>query len=526
MTLVFVVHAVLFFTRTAPNFLHSDAATTILLTMETLTAKSPLVRNYYYVNGDYWIFGGQWIAGPLILLLGVAPKTLFATNAVALALEVLVLAWGFWTLDRSLLRAVFAAVVTFFSWSTVHMHFAYVELAYGVLTTCHFVVFILYARALAPRPEGEPPRARRRAAALAVTLFFLFGVQNPTRALAFELVPLLAGCLWRWDSPSSRAWRRRVALVTSGAWLVALLVHRLVLKPLVTSAVQVGMSLGLRPFGILHNLDLLLRGTLTMTAPRDDLPWSAVLGLAVVAGAVTLVIAFALRSRTYERTRFVAVVLLAEVAFVLCLFIVGDILGGPMTMRYLMPGLLPLIGLGCLVAARDVTDTEARGAGGELRWRRLAVGWLCLLPIVAGVATSRRVSGAREVYVEADPVKLQAVADELKRRDLRHGFATYWNANSLTLLSGGSAKTCGVAFRDGIIPRKWLVDTDCFLASRFPASIYVIAAPGEHDVATRALAAVTFPAPLDRFVVDGFEVRVFRTADCPVAWLDLVRPRI
>lgn len=508
MAAVFLLHAVLFFTRTAPSLVNSDAAAEVQLTALALEAKSPLVSNFYYVNGDYWIFGAQWFAWPLLLLFGETARALLATNVLSLVLDVGILYWAFRKLDSSPARALFAALVVLFAWSAVHMQFEYAELAYSMLATAHCAVFVLYAQALATR--------RRRDVVGALVFFFLFAVQNPQRAVAYELLPVLAGCLWKWDDGARRA-RLQTAALTGGTWLVAAVLHRFVLTPFITPAVQNGMSLGLRgPAGWVTNVVHVLQGTALITAPRNDLPWTAVFGLAVVAGAGAWTVRFALRSKAYEPARFVAIVLLAEVALVLVLFVFGDMLTAPMTVRYIMPGLLPLLGLGVVLAAR------------EERLERLALAWLCLLPVDAAIATTRRVWGAREVYAEADPLRLQGVAAELVRRDLRHGFATYWNANTTTLLAGGATKTCGVAFREGygLVPRKWLVDTRCFRAATLPESIYVVAAPGERAQMIEATAKTQFPEPRERFEVDGFEVRVYRTAECPLAWLELAKARL
>jgi hypothetical protein len=518
--IVFVLHAVVFFTRTAPNFVHSDSATEVLLTALVLDAKSPLVPNFYYVNGDLWIVGAHWFAWPFVLLFGISPTSLFATNAFSLAGELVALTWGFHRLSGSLLRAAFASVVVLFSWSTLHLHFAYVEMTYGFIATFHFLVFVLYARLLTPRPPEEAPRKLRRDAAAALALFFLFAVQNPTRAVAFELVPVLVGCLWRWQDSSQR-WRKRVATFTVAAWLLAFLVHRLVLRALVTPAQQAGMGFGFRGLGgIARNLHVLFKGLIAVTEPRDDLPGSVILGLVLLVGAFAWVLMHTMRARAYEPMRFVCVVVLAELALVLGLLVIGDMLSDEKSTRYLMPALLPMFGLGCLVATRTVAEATSSDTRA-----RLSLAWLCLLPIDASIAASRRLFGAREVFSEVDPATQQKVADELVRRHLVHGFATYWNANALTLLSNGAAKTCAVAFRDGVIPRKWLVGTDCFDATRLPPSIYFIARAEEREVASRAFEK-TLPPPVDRFTVDQFEVSVFRTSECSLSWLELPRARL
>lgn len=530
MLIVFVVHAIVFFVWTAPSLLHSDSATEILLTVEALKTKTPLVRSFYYVNGDFFIFGSHWFAAPLILLMGASPQALFATNAFGLVVEVMVLSWGFFQLSGSVLRSVFASIVCLFAWSTLHLYFAYAELTYGLFATIHFTIFVLYAKLLAPAAPEDAPfwKSRRSLFIWSLALFFFFAVQNPLRATSFDLAPILAGCLWRWND-SSRGERLKVAKATAAVWGLSFLVHRFVLRALVTPAVQAGMGLSIArefPLGVLKNIGILIRGLGMFIQPRDDVQVSVVVGGLVLVGAITWVSIYTLRKaerHTYSLMRFVCLVILAELTLVGGLLTFGDLLSSnPSTTRYLMPSLIPLLGLGCLVATGPLSTGSARSSLPVSA--TVVAAWICLLPVDATVAASRRLFGPREVYPEADPSKLQRVSDELVRRQLSHGFATYWNANAMTLLSKRSTITCGVDFGDGVTPKKWLVGTECFDKTRLPQQIYFVAHVTEREEAHRAYHGV-LPPSIDQFTIDDYEVSVFRTAECSLAWLDLPLPR-
>jgi hypothetical protein len=106
-------------------------------------------------------------------------------------------------------------------------------------------------------------------------------------------------------------------------------------------------------------------------------------------------------------------------------------------------------------------------------------------------------------------------------RGLTRGYATYWNANLVTLLSNGRTQTCSINFGNGIIPYRWLTETECFDRDALPERFYVIVAPEERENAARAMRQ-SLPEPIERLTIgDGFEVSIYRSADTNRGWLAL-----
>jgi hypothetical protein len=198
---------------------------------------------------------------------------------------------------------------------------------------------------------------------------------------------------------------------------------------------------------------------------------------------------------------------------VLVPLLVGNLLDGSLAVRYVMPGLLAMVGLAVVIAVRTLAEV-GRGWG-----RRLAIGWLAAVPLAAAVAApgARPPAPERDVWPHA--AELATVADELVRRGLTHGFGLNLTANLVTLDSGGAALTCPIYFRDILMPLRWLASTSCFTAAGLPDRFYVVAYQADRD---RAAIRATLPPEAERFQVgETYEVYVYRTADTPLAWLDL-----
>lgn len=515
MASVFFLQGAVFFARTFPNFLHSDMAIEVLMGARAIAGKTPVPPDFYNVNGDVWIFGSHWWAALFIPLFGISPTTILGANVLGLLVELAVLTWCFRRLGGSVLAASFGAMVTLFPWSTIQMQFSYVELSYGLLATLCLVPLVVYARALDARPPDRPAHIDLTAASLAL---FLVSLQNPTRAIICDLAPLVAACLWPWRDKPARS-RLRIAGLATAVWFVANVSHRWVLrKHVLFSPMPRGVFVVQGLDGVTRNLELLAKALVALASPREDVAASAIVGFIVLAGAVAVPVRTALsRSRAYDPIRFLGLALLVELALVTGAMVVGNLLSDEKSARYLLPSLLPLLGLACIsavgTAAGALSTSEPRA--------RLAAVWLCLLPMVGALATSRRIVGRREVFAEADPAKQKRVAEELVRRGLRRGFATYWNANVLTVLSNGNAVTCPVEFGESLAASRALVTATCFDKTTLPSQFFIVAGAAEREAATHAMDKTLGAEPVERFSVFGeFDVSVFRTADSSLTWLD------
>lgn len=490
-------------------WLESDAAVPALLAAKTLHARSPVVDDWYYANGDVWVITPHLIAALPVAIFGVGRAALLIGTVLGFALEAFVLVKIYLWHSRTLWIALFAAMATLMAWSNAHVAYAYIQLAYGFGTAMYLLAFHLAVTLLR---DERPTRWRYAAAGLVIVAIV---VNNPTRGLVFVLAPILVGCGWPWRDLARR--RRIVVAATALASLVvAFAIYRWLAGVVAWSIPRghAGFVLG-GTTQISRNIATLGRGLVLVCAGGVRSSMWAIPGMLLLAGALVLVIREGL-SRTFSPMRWLSVVVIAQLALVLLPLVVGNVLDGPEATRYLIPSLLAIVGFAVIIAVRTVGETVGPWT------RRLAVGWLVAVPVAALVAATDVGPPTPVRGAWPDAAELDTIADELVRRGLTHGFADNLSANLLTLDSGGAALTCRSTFNDILMPQRWLASTSCFTRSELPDRFYVVAYQDDRE---RNAIHATLPVELERFHVgETYEVHVFRTQDNAMDWLDLPIP--
>ncbi|HWU87819.1 MAG TPA: hypothetical protein VN253_11115 [Kofleriaceae bacterium] len=492
-------------------WIDSDASVSAILAAKTIEARSPVVGDWYYASGDVWVLAPHLFAILPVALLGLGPASLLAGVASGFVVEVVAYAVLYARLCGERWVGLFAAMVTLMAWSQAHVAFIYIQLAYGFLTLLYVLAFGSFAR-LAASPSARPWRWGAAGLFLALVV-----VQSPTRGGVFVIAPLLAGCLWPWRGLALRR-RLSLAAVAVAGWALAFAVYTWGLQRVASFSIPRGhIDFAVRDAaGIGANFEMLGRGLVLVCGGGDELDLRAIPGMAVLAGAIALVCRECLASRAFTAMRFFGVVVIALLGALLVPLIVGNLLITPSSVRYLMPALLAVFGLAAMLAVRTLAE------GGATWWRRLAMGWLAAVPLAALVAAPTARPPEPSIHGWPDAVEHQQLGAELARRGLTHGFSSVLNANILNLMAGGAATTCPVFFTNVLVPQRWLADTSCYTAAALPDRFYVVADRDEReDASLRA----TLPAPAERFRVgDTYDVSVFRTAETPLAWLELPLP--
>jgi hypothetical protein len=481
----------------------SDAAVPVLLAAKVLDTGRPVVDTWYYANGDVWILAPHLLALLPVAVLGIGPASLLFSVVVGFVLELIVLVREYARLCGERWIAVFAAMVTLMAWSQNHVMFVYIQLSYGFVAVVYVILFGLFARL------AEPSPARPWLWAATVGLLAALAVQSPIRVLVFGIAPLLAACAWPWHGLSGRR-RLGIGVAVVATWGAAHAVYTLLLARIVEFSVPHGhlefRFAGLR--GIRANVAELAHGVLLLCAGGGRLLW-ALPGLVVMLGAVALVVAEALASRTLTRLRFFCVVVAAQLAVVCLPLVIGNLLVQADSVRYVLPSVLTMIGLAAILAVRATT---AARPGWQ---RRLAVGWLVALPVAALIAVIDVRPPPPSRATTPDLAELARVADALVERKLTHGFsAPSHGSNVLNLQGRGATLACPVYFHEVIVPQRWLADTRCYAADAIPERFYVVYDRGEE--------VTILPPPVERFHVGPtYEVAVFASASTDMRWLDL-----
>lgn len=513
---LFIVHALRFYASTIFDFIHSDLAVTTLLGAKCASAKLPVVADWYYANGDVWVLGPQLWAALVIPVFGTSKATVLIANSLGFAVQIALVVWALGKITSTRMASWLGALALLFPWSFMHLLFVWVELSYGWIVSFNIPLFVLIALVFR---EREPRSPSRRIVLVAGGLASLLVLQNPVRGLVFTILPLTLACLWPYRDIKIRR-RLAVSSIAIVGWLIAFVLYRLVLVRAVSLSPHGNVTFLLQQslHGIVANVKLLAGGVLIIARPRADLPIATLLGLPLLMGAFAFAAHRAFASRELDGLRFVTIAFFAQFAVVLGVLVAGNLVTDEKSIRYLLPGVLGIFAMGSIAAfERFMAETDAKK-------KLLPLTWLALLPLVGAIAISARFIGPREVFSEADPKKLELVGVELARRNLTHGFATYWNANSMTVLTAGRVKTCAVLLAGdyGLVPWKWVVGTECFSSERLPEIIYFVAHGDVEKASLRRATAASLglPEPLDRFDVDGdFEVLTYRTSAATLDWM-------
>ncbi|HEY6895065.1 MAG TPA: hypothetical protein VI258_12905, partial [Rhodanobacteraceae bacterium] len=194
-----------------------DAAVPLLLARRMLETGSPMPADWYYGNGDFWIFGPQLFVLPFVAAWGVVPRALACGNALGLAFVfAAALALGR-AAGARWPAALIAASLPVALYSHFQREFVVVQLSYGLMAAK--LMLTLAAAIAVLRMPSE-----RRAWIALVAYIVLLGVwtaESPARPLAYLVLPLGAWIALHREPARRAAALGAATLVAIGAgWLV------------------------------------------------------------------------------------------------------------------------------------------------------------------------------------------------------------------------------------------------------------------------------------------------------------------
>ncbi|TFW19767.1 hypothetical protein [Duganella callida] len=440
---------------------HSDAAVKNLLAQEIVETGQYFPRDWNYVNSDLWVLTTHTFIVPLLPFMANGYKAALISDLVTAAL----ILHGSWLvtglLEQSRLARLLGMAALSAGMSLIMAEHVYGQAAYG--TIYYVACYLLYAYWRLSQAGGA--RARLLWGGATVALAILAFWANPQRALLSYGLPLLAaaaaqqGLEWR----AAHGARRRVRWHQAGAsaalllgMAAGILANKLTLQHVMVSA---GLTmLAWRDFdGMLHNLAGVAHGVLALLdgLPRLDGQVASLAGAYAAArllGGVVLLAVLPwtlLKALEPRRGPRQLVVLFTAVSLGANLFVVlttslADMAAPEASVRYLVPSLLLMVPVmtGVLVDRRVLAPLP-RAAG-------LAA--LALLATSAPTSYLYPYNEAMQLPMRRLSVQTpdQDVVNFLRDQGLRYGYATFWNANKLTVLSAGAVKVRPVTVEGGI----------------------------------------------------------------------------
>lgn len=442
---------------------HSDSAVKNLLAQEIVETGQYFPVDWNYANNDLWVFYTQTFIIPLLPFMHNGYAAHLASDLVSatLILHATWLLTGL--LEQSRGARLLGMLVISGGMSLTMAEHIYGQAAYGSMY--YMACYLLYAYWSLTQARGR--RMLPWAATLVVLTVLLFWA-NPQRALLFYGLPLMVagaaqyGLEWRnaraeMRRPGAGAWRHLLALglVIAGIAGGAMLCHATLAR--VNNDAGLTVMRWIDFSGMLNNLRAIVEGTMVVLdgIPRTASPvvsaFGVYLALRLLAALVLMVLlpwglVKALLPRSGPRQ---LVVVFAGVSFGASLLIMlsttlADMHSPSASVRYLVPSMMymALILVGLLIDRRALPPLlRATGIGAVL--------------LLASAAPSSYLYPYNEVQtlprqglylMTAEKV----VADFLREQGLRYGYASFWNAGKLTVLSDGAVRVRQVEFDHGL----------------------------------------------------------------------------
>lgn len=440
---------------------HSDSAVKNLLAQEIYETGQLFPQDWNYVNHDLWVFNTHTFIVPLLPFLRNGMLAHAISDLVAAALTL----YGTWLLtgllEQSRMARLLGMLVISGGMSLIMAEHIFGQAAYGLL---YFMAcYLLVAYWSLTRAQGRRQWLLWGAATIILTMLTFWA--NPQRALLSYGLPLFAAAIVQHlleRREAQAAGRRADGRHAKAMAVVALgLVAGTALSFYTLSKVSNSPGLTLLNWldfnGMLQNLLGIIKGTMILFDGLPNINDKVVSASGVymalrMTGAALLVcmLPWALyRALQLQRGPRQLVVVFACVSFAVHLFMMvttslADMRAPEASVRYLVPSLLyMLLIIVGLMVDHDIARPVARYA---------AIGAIALLATSAPATYLYPFKEVRHMPhngLSIDSSDQQLIAF-MKQNGLLYGYATFWNANKITVLSDSITRVRPVSIEHGL----------------------------------------------------------------------------
>lgn len=442
-----------------PPLVNSDSAAVVLLANELAKSGGWLSRDWYYVSDSLMLDGSVHAARIGVMLFGATVDAARVTVATGAVLALLAGAWLGRVLSIPPAQSLLGVCAFLLGPSLI-----YQDLMLGLPATFQ-AALVLAMLACAIRfgvQKGAPWHL-----VLAGALIALMSASTPKKALVYMLVPLFGGVASQWFPTGARSessgrdhGRLSILLAASmlswgtGSWL-----HALFKRDLVVNTSYAKMSLVPEPAHVLGNLKTI-----------GELGWKFAGGgsgtLALIAAALAvacwawIAIAPATMRRPWESLRgargFALGSGMAGSLAIFAYLLLYERIRLYYGVYYVFATISPLFVLAAAPASGDASNARTWASRGALA---------CLL--LLGIATTAMACarfpadylGIGKNQRSSSDDRLRAMR-WLESNGYRNGFANYWDANAMTLVSGGAMQVSSLLTPSAkrVIRHRWLID--------------------------------------------------------------------
>ena len=426
-----------------PQVLNSDSAAAILLAGHVGQTGGWIDRDWAYVSDSLMLDGRLQVAMLGVALFGhqVGAFVFLAAVGAAFALSATYMLARLLGATRN--NAVTAGLALLLGPSLI-----YLDIVAGLAVSIQMGFVLCFVSALVAYLFG---RGGAPAIWAALAILLAMTVSSPMKAIAYCAVPTIAACAsvlacsWIATRPDRAFRSRALAAVLAAAFTAAVgvVLHRLLLAGLRMDLSYAKLSLALTPQHLLANLQLFAELALGFIGSRN----AAALRLlpAIVVPALLVVVLAPIATSRWRAF------MTQRQGFVYCYALLGglEIVAYILTYQSIKPnyGIYYLLPPACallVVAASTATPDAGRIRGFAAKAALLALlasGAANAAYLLAVPPTGYPGMSIKQRTTHRDQVEATAW---LLDHDLRRGFATYWEANTITLLSDGAIQVTAI----------------------------------------------------------------------------------
>lgn len=496
------------------SYFHSDSATKVLLAREIYDTGSFFPKDWIYGNGDLFVIFGHIFIVPLLAFMPAG----FMAHAISSVIFSGMILYGIWLISdissidtwrRIVVIAVFATGI-----SSNMVENLYGQVSYGIA-----VFFCIYIIFFAVKYLNTYGKQQLIWAALLV-VFILFAYWgNPKRAAVIYGLPFIGALVWM-ALAASRIHQRRSLLI-----LITLSVAGAVIGSILhaVTIVELNNSLGAANARwlsfdlLLRNVTLSLKGILSLMGgmPLANEPLFTGAGLYagirfIVAIMVIVMIPIAIkRSVLGSNDELKILALFAAFSMTISLFFqittsIPDMNDPLSSARYLVPSMTL-----CLIVLLIA----------PIEWSRPPLWMISIAVITVILASSSYYSyglsalQSRQIFCGIDLMD-SAKRDLIKlfaKHDLRYGYAFYWNAGALSVLSNETVKIRQILAGEGglPVPFRWLGSNAWYRPAAYNGKTFLMLHNQEISQFDWKKMADLGLIPIEKYSSHGFTIFVF-----------------
>ena len=434
------------------NYFHSDSAAKVLLAREIYNTSDFFPDDWNYVNSDLFIIFGHAIVVPLLAF---APAG-FTVHAISGVIFSGLILHGLWLLtslgntppwQRIAIVAAFASGISGFMAENL-----YGQVSYGVTTLlCCYIVYTTSKILSSERNKIAPW------AAIFFTVLLLVYWANPKRALITYSIPLTCALsyLFLIDKEPAKKTIFFIFILMSAAATVGSLLHLNTISGVNNIAGASNASL-LSFEGVLSNINLSIKG---IYAQLGGLPLAGAsiysgLGLYTLlrfafATLIIILTPFAIAKGSLNEYVGIRLLAIFSASVFVSTFLlqtttsIADMRDPIQSSRYMIPGVV----LCLVVFLMKPIDLKTPTAQTIILTMILALFGISAMPVY-------RMSDLNSGLVLAQPGQLDTQRRDLvkilKDRGLEYGYATYWNAGAVSVLSNEKVLVRQIQLRGGL----------------------------------------------------------------------------